>query len=378
MNSSFFKSASRAILLLEDGTHFEGLSIGIQGTTGGEICFNTGMTGYQEVFTDPSYFGQLMVMTNVHIGNYGVSAEPESESDRMQISGLICRSFSNMYSRPAGVSSLQDFLVKNNIVGISEIDTRALVRHIRNRGAMNAVISTEFEKMEDLEDCLRGVPSMSGLSLSESVSTKSAYDYGNPDATYRVAVMDFGIKKNILRCLADQGFRMRVFPWNTSYELMREFNPDAWHLSNGPGDPSAMKDVIKEVSKVINSGKPVFGICFGHQLIAEASGISTYKMKNGHRGINHPVIDHETGRAEITSQNHGFSVTERDVSLHHELRVTHTNLNDKTIEGIKMLHKPVFSVQYHPEAAPGPHDSRYLFHRFRGLVEEFSGVSMNE
>jgi len=290
----------------------------------------------------------------------------------MQISGLICRAFSQTYSRPAAVSSLQDLLLKNNLVGISEIDTRALVRHIRNKGAMNAIISSEFEYVEQLSGKLTQIPSMSGLLLSDAVSTKTAYDFGDPGADYKLAVLDFGIKKNILRCLANEGFRIRVFPWNTSYEAMQEFNPDAYHLSNGPGDPAAMTGVMTEIKKIISCGKPVFGICFGHQLIAEANGIRTYKMKNGHRGINHPVLNIDTGRAEITSQNHGFSVSESDVSVHHDIQVSHVNLNDKTIEGIRMTNLPVFSVQYHPEAAPGPHDSRYLFRKFKSLVEEQS------
>jgi carbamoyl-phosphate synthase small subunit len=375
MNSSFFQSEQKAMLLLEDGTVFHGVSIGLKGTIGGEICFNTGMTGYQEVFTDPSYFGQLMVMTNVHIGNYGIAAEPESESERIQISGLICRSFSHSFSRPGATSSLQDFLLKNKIVGISEVDTRALVRHIRSKGAMNAVISSEISSQDELKEKLKEVPSMAGLSLSASVSTDIPFDYGDPSASLKVAVLDFGIKKNILRCLAAEGFLMRVFPWDTPFEAMQEFNPDAFHLSNGPGDPAAMNAVIPDIQKIISSGKPVFGICFGHQLIAEANGIKTYKMKNGHRGINHPVLNVDTGRAEITSQNHGFSVSEHDVINHHNVKVTHINLNDKTIEGLRMENLPVFSVQYHPEAAPGPHDSRYLFKRFKSLVEELSLIA---
>jgi carbamoyl-phosphate synthase small subunit len=356
-----------AVLLLEDGTAFYGQSIGNSGTAVGELCFNTGMTGYQEIFTDPSYFGQIMIMTNVHIGNYGVQKD-EVESDGVKISGLVCKSFSSSYSRTAADQDLGRYLQTHQVSGIEGIDTRALVRHIRDKGAMNGIISSETTDIELLKQRLREVPSMSGLMLSHKVSTREAYYYGNPAAAKKVAVMDFGIKKNILRCLAEQDIYMKVFPWNATLDDLLSFNPDGFHLSNGPGDPGAMPQTIELIKQLVNTGKPLFGICLGHQLLAESQGIKTYKMKNGHRGINHPVKNLETGKSEITSQNHGFVVDENLLRNNSTVAVTHLNLNDNSIEGIRLKGKPVFSVQYHPEAAPGPHDSRYLFEQFRAML----------
>ena len=352
-----------AVLLLEDGTIFHGKSNGIEGVATGELCFNTGMTGYQEVFTDPSYYGQLMITTNAHIGNYGVS-NSEVESDSMKISGLICKNFNSGYSRIGGDGDLQEYFANQNKVVISDVDTRAVVRHIRDKGAMNAIISTSTTNIAELTRLLAEVPSMEGLELSSKVSAKDAYFVGDENATLKVAVLDLGVKKNILKCMTDRDCYLKVFPMNTSYEDMKSWNPDGYFLSNGPGDPSAMPQVIEEVKKITLDGKAVFGICLGHQALALSEGISTYKMHNGHRGINHPVKNLATGKAEVTSQNHGFGISEDDINSNPNVEITHVNLNDDTIEGIKILNKNCFSVQYHPESSPGPHDSRYLFDDF--------------
>ena len=358
-----YQTRKKALVLLADGTIFYGKSVGIEGTSTGEICFNTGMTGYQEIFTDPSYFGQLMVTTNAHIGNYGVNAN-EVESDGIKISGLICRNFSFTHSRIDSDGNLKDWFLEHNIVAISDVDTRALVSYIRDNGAMNAIISTEIDNIDLLKKQLAEVPSMVGLELASKVSTKEPYFVGDENASNKVAVLDLGVKRNILKCLTDRDCYLQVFPMNTSYEEMKQWNPDGFFLSNGPGDPSAMPEVIKEVKKVTADGKAVFGICLGHQALALSEGISTYKMHNGHRGINHPVINLSTKKAEVTSQNHGFGISEEDIKSNENVEVTHVNLNDDTIEGIKFKNKNCFSVQYHPESSPGPHDSRYLFDEF--------------
>lgn len=359
-----YQSKPKALLVLQDGKVFEGKAAGAIGTTTGEICFNTGMTGYQEIFTDPSYFGQVIVMNNVHVGNYGVNLN-EVESDSIKISGMICKKFNNGFSRyGAENSSLQDYFEKAGIVAISDVDTRAIVRYIRDKGAMNCVISSAETDVEKLKDILKKVPSMEGLELSSKVATTKAYEAGNADADYRVALVDFGVKKNIVRSLAERGCFVKVFPMKSKLADMEAFKPHGYMLSNGPGDPSVMKDEIALVQQIVATGKPVFGICLGHQILAQSQGISTYKMHNGHRGINHPVKNLITGKCEITSQNHGFSVKGDDIKNVKGVEITHINLNDNTIEGIRLAGKPVFSVQYHPEACPGPHDSRYLFDEF--------------
>lgn len=352
-----------AILLLQDGTIFRGKAAGKIGVATGEICFNTGMTGYQEIFTDPSYFGQIMIAAHVHIGNYGVSEE-DTESDSMKIAGLVCKYFSPNYSRPSAQGNIQDYFVENGVVGISDVDTRAIVQHIRDKGAMNAIISSDELDVEVLKEKLAQVPSMDGLELSSKVSTTTPYFFGDENAQHKVAVLDVGVKKNILRCLADRGCYLKVFPMHTSFDEINAWNPDGFMLSNGPGDPSAMPEVLTTVTEILDSGKPVFGICLGHQLLAISQGISTYKMHNGHRGINHPVKNVITGKCEITSQNHGFVVKREDCENNDAVEITHVHLNDHTVAGFRLKGRPVFSVQFHPESSPGPNDSRYLFDDF--------------
>jgi len=356
-----------AVLLLQDGTYFGGQSAGRIGTTWGEICFNTGMTGYQEVFTDPSYFGQILVMTNVHIGNYGALAA-DAQSSGTKINGLVVRNFTNLYSRKMADSSIQEYLLAQNLIAISDIDTRQLVRHIRSKGAMNAVISSEITDLDQLRARLESAPSMDGLELASKVSTANAYDFGSADAPYRVAALDFGIKTNILQSLAERNVYVRVFPAKTPFAEMQAFRPDGYFLSNGPGDPAPMHYAVDTTRAILNEGKPLFGICLGHQILALACGIPTYKMHHGHRGANHPVLYIQTGKGEITTQNHGFGVDPDAIRSSPDLTITHVNLNDQTIEGIRLNHKPAFSVQYHPEASPGPHDSRYLFDEFVGMM----------
>ena len=352
-----------AVLLLEDGTFFLGKAAGAIGTTTGEICFNTGMTGYQEIFTDPSYFGQVLVATHVHIGNYGIH-ESEVESDRINISGLVCRNFNVGYSRKAATESIEEYFVRQKVVAICDIDTRAVVRHIRSKGAMNCIISSETTDIPSLKKLLDKVPQMAGLELSSKVTTRSPYFVGNSNAKLKVAVMDFGVKKNIIRNLVQRDCYVQVFPASTSFAEIQKWHPDGIMLSNGPGDPSAMPGVVATIRDVMKENIPLFGICLGQQLLAQACGIGTYKMFNGHRGINHPVKNIITGRCEITSQNHGFSVNEEEVKKSKLVEITHINLNDGTIEGLRVKDRVAFSVQYHPESAPGPHDSTYLFDEF--------------
>jgi len=357
-----YQTRKKAILLLADGTIFEGKSIGRDGTSFGEICYNTGMTGYQEIFTDPSYFGQLMLTTNAHIGNYGVN-DSEVESDSIKISGLVCKNFSFNYSRDNAQGSLDNYFEKQNLMAISDVDTRAVVRYIRDKGAMNAVISTDTD-IEALKEKLLTVPNMKGLELASKVSTKEAYFVGDKNAPIKISALDIGIKKNILRNLVARGCYIKVFPYNATFNEMNAFNPDGFFLSNGPGDPEPLKEAQELAREIIKRDLPLFGICLGHQVIALVNGISTYKMHNGHRGINHPVKNVITGKGEVTSQNHGFVVKREDVENHNDFEITHIHLNDETLAGMRMKNKNCFSVQYHPEASPGPHDSTYLFDQF--------------
>lgn len=360
-----YSKKDQAVIVLKDGTVFYGKSVGIAGTAYGEICFNTGMTGYQEIFTDPSYFGQIMLSTTAHIGNYGVN-DNEVDSDGIKIAGLVCKNFSHFHSRPDSNGGLFEYLERHGLVAISDVDTRALTAYIRDNGAMNAVISTDGKSIEELKALLALVPSMDGLELASKVSTKESYCFGDENATFKVVALDFGIKTNILRCLADRDCYIKVFPYNATFEELQAFNPDGYFLSNGPGDPSALGKlgVLDVVQSVLDSNKPVFGICLGHQLIGLSQGVTTFKMFSGHRGVNHPILNLNTGRGEITSQNHGFAVSKEDLTNHDTLEVSHLHLNDGTVAGMQMKGKDVFSVQYHPESSPGPHDSRYLFDNF--------------
>lgn len=365
-----YKKRPKALIILSDGSVFHGRAVGVKGTSFGELCFNTGMTGYQEIFTDPSYFGQLMVTTNAHIGNYGVNQE-ENESEGIKIAGLICRNFSYVASRPAADDTLENFLEKNKLIAVSDVDTRALVTHLRDNGAMNGAITTEIDKIEEIKQQLTTYPSMKGMELASKVSTKESYYFGNPEASFRVAALDLGIKKNILRNLAERDCYIKVFPYNATFEEMENFEPHGYFLSNGPGDPEPLKEPVATTHKILDSGKPVFGICLGHQILGLSQGIQTFKMHHGHRGINHPVMNLSTGKGEITSQNHGFALNKEQTQQHPNITLTHVHLNDDTVMGISLKDKPAFSVQYHPEASPGPHDAAYLFDQFVALLQQY-------
>jgi len=356
-----------ALLVLADGTFHYGQSFGKNGTTSGVICFNTGMTGYKEVFTDPSYYGQVLIMNSVHIGNYGVK-DADVESDGVKIRGLIGRNLEEQFSRIQAKGSLDDYLKANQVVCIEGVDTRALVTHVRLRGAMNCIISSEILDVNELKRMLADTPQMDGLELASAVSTNNTYEAGDPDSPVRIAVLDYGVKKNIVQCMIDRGAFVKVFPAKTDLDTLKQFKPSGYFLSNGPGDPAAMDYAVETVKNILKEEKPLFGICLGHQLLALAKGIPTFKMHHGHRGLNHPVKNLLTGKCEITTQNHGFGVDPVSVRKNAEVEVTHVNLNDESIEGIRLKNKPVFSVQYHPEATPGPHDSRYLFDEFIELI----------
>lgn len=360
--------AAQAILLLADGTVHYGKAFGKTGTTTGEICFTTGMTGYQEVFTDPSFYGQVVIMNSVHIGNYGVK-DDEVESENIKIKGLVCRNLEELYSRKLAAGSVEDYLVKNNIVCIEGVDTRALVAHIRQTGAMNCIISSEILDVEELKKELAKTPSMEGLELASLVSTDKPFTKGEENAEIRIAMLDFGTKQHIIDCMVERGAYVKVFPAKSTLADLKAFNPTGYFISNGPGDPASMDYAINTVKEVLNEKKPTFGICLGHQLIALANGVSTYKMHHGHRGLNHPVKNLLTGLCEVTTQNHGFGVDPESVKKAENIEVTHVNLNDDSIEGIRLKDRPAFSVQYHPESTPGPHDSRYLFDEFISMVK---------
>ncbi len=352
-----------AVLVLEDGTIFNGNAIGKIGTTTGEIAFNTGMTGYQEVFTDPSYYGQILIMNTPHIGNYGVH-QNEKESESIKIAGLITKKFSDGYSRTSAEGSLQQYMEENETVGISDVDTRSLVRHIRSKGAMNAIISSENLNEKELQKLVLEVPKMSGLELSSKVTTSSSYEVKPENPKFKVSLLDLGVKRNIVKCLVERGCHVKVFPLQSSKADLDSFNPDGYMLSNGPGDPSAMPETASMVKELVQSNTPIFGICLGHQVLGMSQGLTTEKMFNGHRGINHPIKNLKTGKGEITSQNHGFVISKKSAEDHSDIEITHLHINDNTVAGIKLKNKPVFSVQYHPEASAGPHDSRYLFDEF--------------
>lgn len=357
----------KAILLLQDGTTVYGKAFGKKGTATGEICFNTGMTGYQEVFTDPSYYGQVIIMNSVHVGNYGVKPE-DVESNSVKVKAVIGRNLEEKYSRFMSDHSLQQYLESQNIVAIDEVDTRALVAHVRTSGAMNCIISSEEMDVAVLKKKLAEVPSMDGLELASVVSTTESYTLGTENNDLRIAVLDYGVKLNILNCLVERGAFVKVFNAKTSFEELEQFQPHGYFISNGPGDPAPMDYAVKTVKQILAADKPMFGICLGHQLLALANDIPTFKMHHGHRGLNHPVKNVITGKSEITTQNHGFGVDPEAVRNNDNVEITHVNLNDNSIEGIRLKNKKAFSVQYHPEATPGPHDSRYLFDDFISMI----------
>lgn len=362
------KQHTTAYLYLEDGTLLKGKAFGKIGTSGGELCFNTGMTGYQEVFTDPSYSGQVLIMNTAYVGNYGVN-DSDVESQGIKIKALICKNLTERFSRFTATQSLGDYLIENEIVAIQDIDTRALVNHIRNKGAMNCVISSELTTKEELQNALDAIPKMEGLELGSVVSTKEPYTFGDENAPYKLALLDFGVKRSMLQNMSERGLYIKVFPAKSTIEQLKEFQPDAYFISNGPGDPAAMDYAVETVKNILDTGKPLFGICLGHQLLARAVGIGTYKMHHGHRGLNHPVLNVKTGKSEITTQNHGFGIKMVDVEKARDVvEVTHLNLNDGSIEGIRLKNKPAFSVQYHPESTPGSYDARYLFDEFLELI----------
>lgn len=369
---------SKAILVLEDGRTFTGTSFGADGESFGEMVFNTSMSGYQEILTDPSYAGQIVAMTHPLIGNYGVNEE-DVESRRPWVEGFVVREASRVRSNFRSTASLQDYLKDNNIVGIEHIDTRALVRHIRDKGAMRAGISTVDLEEDSLLQKILATPGMQNRELASSVTVEESYEYEPPksknqkpkteDQNFHIVAYDFGVKTNSLREFARFGCRVTVVPANTSAADTMALKPNGIFLSNGPGDPASMTSVVEEVKKLAQSQTPMFGICLGHQLIGEAFGGSTYKLKFGHRGGNQPIKDLTTGKIEITAHNHGFAVDAG--SLPADVEVTHINLNDQTVAGLRHKTLPVFSVQYHPESAPGPHDSEYLFERFISLMKTF-------
>ena len=362
-----------AKLVLEDGTIVRGTAIGSRGLTGGELCFNTSMTGYQEIMTDPSYYGQLMMMTYPHIGNYGAS-DIDMEADEPMVAGFIVRSFTHRHSNRQADESLDDFMREHDLVGIAGVDTRALVRHIRDKGVMNAVISSDELDDDVLLDKAQDWPKMDGLELASKVTTESDYIYCEGSGP-RIAVYDFGVKQNILRSFRARGATVRVVPDDTPLGEVLSWDPDGLFFSNGPGDPRAMSDAIDRVERALNTGIPTFGICLGHQLMSLAQGFDVYKMFVGHRGANHPVKNLDTEKVEVTTQNHGFAVDEESIS-DAKARVTHMNLNDDTVEGLRFKTFPGLSLQYHPEASPGPHDSHYHFDAFMEMVAEERDVAV--
>ena len=366
-------SPAPAKLALADGTVVTGEAIGHRGLTGGELCFNTSMTGYQEIMTDPSYVGQLMMMTYPHIGNYAATADHD-EADAPMIAGFIVREFTRRPSNPQSDETLDVYMRRHELVGISGVDTRALVRHIRSKGVMNAVISSTDLDDDTLVQKAADWPSMDGLELASQVGVDAPVRYCEGDGP-TIVVYDFGVKRNILRSFQERGCTVHVVRGDTPLDEALQVDPDGLFLSNGPGDPRAMTGAIDLAADAIGTGLPIFGICLGHQLMSLAEGFDVYKMFVGHRGANHPVQNLDTGRVEVTTQNHGFAVDPDsiDASL---ARVTHRNLNDDTVEGLQFQRFAGMSLQYHPEASPGPHDSRYLFDQFLDLVAEERGVTV--
>jgi len=370
-------NGKQAILALADGRVFHGIALGHQGNTVGEVCFNTSLTGYQEILTDPSYTDQIMTFTYPHIGNVGINAD-DMESKNIAVRGLIVRAPTRQTSNYRATDSLEDWLESQSIVGIADIDTRALVRHLREHGAQKGVIASDGMSEEEAIAKARAWSGLEGVDLVGQVSCNEGYTWEQGSyllddkkhqttpVSKHIVAFDFGCKQNILRKLADRGLRISVVPAQTSAQTVLDMNPDGIFLSNGPGDPSAVTYAVDTIRNLIESDTPIFGICMGHQLLSQALGLKTFKLKFGHRGGNHPVKDETTGKIEITSQNHGFAVADDTVPEHVE--ITHRSLFDGTVEGLKVKNKAIFSVQYHPEASPGPHDADYLFDRFADML----------
>lgn len=373
----------KATLALRDGTVFHGYSIGAEGETAGETVFNTSMSGYQEILTDPSYKYQMLTFTYPHIGNVGVNTE-DVESSSVQVAGMIVRELSEHHSNYRATVSLEEYLKKSGVVGIGGLDTRALVLHLRTHGAQIGVIATGERNIDELIDKAKSLPSMDGLNLTDDVTTNEPYDWvegtwklDSSGGSYKkpseaevqsrplIVAIDFGVKRNILRLLADQGYRVKVVPAKTTAKEILAENPAGIFLSNGPGDPAAVEVGIQTTKDLIGK-KPIFGICLGHQILGLAVDAPTYKLKFGHRGGNHPVKNELTGMVEITVQNHGFATDIERVPKN--VKITHMNLNDNTVEGLEVPGANAFSVQYHPESSPGPHDARYLFKKFKEMI----------
>jgi carbamoyl-phosphate synthase small subunit len=373
--SSTASSRDPAKLALADGTVVDGVALGERGLTGGELCFNTSMTGYQEIMTDPSYYGQLMMMTQPHIGNYGASTE-DMEAGSPMIAGFIVRDYPRRHSNTQADETLEQFMQRHGLVGIAGVDTRALVRHVRDQGVMNAVISSDELDDDTLIQKAKNWPSMAGRELASKVTVDAPYTFCEGEGP-RIAVYDFGVKKNILRSFRWRGCTVKVVPGDTALSDVLDWDPDGLFFSNGPGDPRPMTDAIETVGAAIDTGLPLFGICLGHQLMSLAEGFEVYKMFVGHRGANHPVKNLDTEQVEVTTQNHGFAVDPESIDPE-TARVTHVNLNDDTIEGLRFKQFAGMSLQYHPEASPGPHDSHYHFDRFMELVAEERGLSLPE
>ncbi|MEX0684954.1 MAG: glutamine-hydrolyzing carbamoyl-phosphate synthase small subunit [Balneolales bacterium] len=357
----------KAILALADGTIAHGFSVGYEGLTGGELCFNTSMTGYQEICTDPSYYGQIMMMTYPHIGNYGTS-DRDDEANHVMVSGLIMRSYCHDYSNPQADGNLHDYLKANKIIAIYGLDTRKLVRHIRTTGVINAVISTsELDEQRLVQKAKNWAP-MSGLELASKVTREDAQTIPS-NGKFKVAALDYGMKQNIINNFTQRGCTLRIFPAKTSFEEIIDWGPDGFFFSNGPGDPNPMRYALETLYQAKKTGLPIFGICLGHQLMALSEGLKVDKMFVGHRGANQPVKNLRTGKVEITTQNHGFGI-DSDSITDEVAEITHVNLNDHTVEGLEFKKFNGFSVQYHPEASPGPHDSSYLFDHFLDKLSE--------
>ncbi len=355
-----------AVLILKDGSVFYGRFVGYKGETWGEVVFNTGMTGYQEILTDPSYHKQIVVMTYPHIGNYGINNN-DIESDSPKVAGFVMREICDYPSNSESQKSLREYLIENKIVAIDRVDTRKLTRHIRNYGAMMAIISHRIDEIEKLKEEVKTLPDMVGLDLSVYVSTKepkTIIDVENPK--YNIIALDYGLKWNIARVFAERKAKLTILPYSVSAEDILKYKPDGIFISNGPGDPAATIHAIRLIKELIGK-KPMFGICLGHQLISLAMGAQTYKLKFGHHAVNHPVKNLRTGKVEITSQNHGFAVDPN--TLPKDVEISHINLNDQSVEGIICENKRIMAVQYHPEAGPGPHDSRYIFDDFIKMIE---------